>query len=347
MDVEPADGSEVDVAKLSSILIHPDEHIPDRMVEALYCVNEMSTPDGMDMLLAACKREGVCLDIQEHASPTEVALQVWMERPGLLEESHAAILVTKTRSFDIFRSVQRSEQGFQIPGQDELVEFESELCCWFEQNRRGRGCKVFIFDHGAKMSFLIRHGKPVHRQGIQEEGESSSICFRPETHDVVVYDRSRDELAIRSSGSTGEQVLYRYMIGKHFFGSSTHFIGKRLFTLKPLERDRRASLVCSDIEGLEWIRLTQYEWKQGGKNKAAEIRKAEDLFAMFEESPDMPFPPSSELMKVVFSVKLREAKKPRNVTIRRPNKISYQRDEDSHLIEQWLQKRGFMRKSAF
>ncbi len=52
-------------------------------------------------------------------------------------------------------------------------------------------------------------------------------------------------------------------------------------------------------------------------------------------------PPASDLTKAVFLMKLTNVQKPRSLTIKLPNRVMYLRDDDSHVIDKWLSKRGF------
>jgi DNA primase large subunit len=68
---------------------------------------------------------------------------------------------------------------------------------------------------------------------------------------------------------------------------------------------------------------------------------AKDIFASLA-SNDIAFPSSGILVSATFSMKFENAKRPRMVKVRTPNVANFDRKEDSHLIETWLRKRGFV-----
>jgi len=42
--------------------------------------------------------------------------------------------------------------------------------------------------------FLVRHGEPFTRESIVKDGESSSVYYRPEKYDVLVYNPETGEI---------------------------------------------------------------------------------------------------------------------------------------------------------
>ena len=55
-----------------------------------------------------------------------------------------------------------------------------------------------------------------------------------------------------------------------------------------------------------------------------------------------PFPTGGALHAAKFSVKFSGSKDPRTVGLALPCKANYDRNEDAHLIETWLRKRGYI-----
>ena len=138
---------------------------------------------------------------------------------------------------------------------------------------------------------------------------------------MVVYNQVLGELRVNAA-SKGEKELYKTEFGRHLFGSEDHFPGSAKYTLEPLRRDGHASLVCSDIDGMEWARLTEIRYYWGGSEGEIEIRKAADIFAALGDGrgriPDGPHPP---IVRAVFDVKFADSKTPRSVGIQPSNII--------------------------
>jgi hypothetical protein len=335
-------GTEIDYGKLSTILMNPDEKTPLELADALYYVHEMATPGEMDRLLEAAKEAGFALDDDPDTSPADVAVYVWLKDRDLLEKKHAEVMVLRPKSFEYFAGKDGGPQPIPNPTAEQLADIQAHLDAWFLENKRGDGSKVFVFpdEDNSKAWILVRHGMPVRREGTHDGGESSSIYFRPEVHDVLVYNALLDEIAIVRSGTKGEKDLYREAFGLHLFGAADYFPGGDKFTLQPLLTDGVDSLVCTDVEGIEWIKLREVQRYWGGKQKEIETRRADDLFSAMA-GRETSFSANAKLISAVFTVKFESAKTPRSITIRPKNVAMYTRDEDSVRVEKWLANRGF------
>jgi hypothetical protein len=235
----------------------------------------------------------------------------------------------------------KSNGGLGNVESERIKALEAHLDRWFIDKKRGRGCRVLEYRRNKAIWFLIRHGAHFRREGSLVEGRSSSVYYRPEKFDVVVYDGELGELRMNARSKVVRE-LYREAIGLHVFGNVGHFPGKEKYTLEPLRSDGRASLACGDIEGLRWITLKEIQYLWYGRISEIEIHRAEDVFSVFE-SRKTTIPTKPRLLRANFQVKFMDSRTPRAVAIRPPNVAQYARDDDSELIEEWLLRRGFIR----
>ncbi|MBF0453670.1 MAG: hypothetical protein HQL72_02495 [Magnetococcales bacterium] len=326
---------------LAALLMNPDENAPERMIDALYFIHEMATPDGMDLLSKAARSVGLELETDMEASPADVALQIWLMAPDLLERKHAESQIMRPRSFLYFYGEGGYKANFSVPPTATIRELEIDLDDWFADNRRGIGSKVFLFDDGIQVSMLIRHGMPVKREGAVKDGQSSSVFYRPEQHDVLVCNRARDEIGIHTE-TKGERELYLRQIGHYFFGDPEHFPNVEKYRLDPLRDYGEESLVCNDVPGLERVTLLAISNAIGGDYQHVETNKATDLFAAMELANKPVIPMDASPLRAVFEVKIANSKMSRKITVCPPNVAIYTRGEESPLVEEWLLKRGFI-----
>jgi hypothetical protein len=108
-----------------------------------------------------------------------------------------------------------------------------------------------------------------------------------------------------------------------------------------LRESGSASILCEDIEGIDWVRLKEFQIFRGGTHKEIEIRKAEDIFASLEER-DRSIPNGGRLSKASFQIKFADSKTPRTVTLSSGNRAQFKRDDDAEVLEKWLIRRGFV-----
>ncbi len=333
----------LDYEGLIAVLLVPDDTTPPQLIDALYLIHEMATLDGMENLLEAIRRlssdEQIVLDTASELTPADVAVQVWLKAPQLLERKHAEQFVVERRSFDYYLSRETPDGKVALPERSVFERIERDLAAWFFSKRKGDHVRVLMYPKGDEVWFLVRHGEAFRREGAQKGRTSSSVFYRPEKHDVLVYNAAIGEFRINAS-SKGEKELYLQKFGLHVFGDPDHFPrSNKKYSLEPLKADGPASLVCTDVDGIDEIRLTEITYFWGGVHSELEIRKAGDLFAALQARGGRI--QNARIVSATFQVKFRDSKSPRSVTIRQPNVAKFTRDDDGRLIETWLLKRGF------
>ena len=78
---DATDGHALPYEAISVVLLHPDSNTPPEMAEALYYINEMSTPEGFDLIQDAIAGTDIDGRIGEESAYGDLALQVWMQDP--------------------------------------------------------------------------------------------------------------------------------------------------------------------------------------------------------------------------------------------------------------------------
>ena len=116
----------------------------------------------------------------------------------LLERKHAERYLTRPRTFDYFQTDLHPIPSFRQPSPQTLTALETDLDDWFELKKRGRGSRVFVYRKGDSIWFLVRHGDPFRREGSLEGSRASSVFYRPEKHDVLVYQPAIGEIRMHA-----------------------------------------------------------------------------------------------------------------------------------------------------
>lgn len=333
----------LDYDALAAILMSPDEHTPDGLLDALFFVDEMSTTDIFEGLVEEAEAAGIDLGPTDDLSPGDLAVRVWLADRNILERLHAERFLVRPKSFHSFLSTEPCLGARPNTAAAAVAALEVDLNDWFETKKRGRGTRAFPFEREGSAWFLVRHGEPYKREGTITDGESSSIYYRPEKFDVLIYNPEIGELAIHAV-TKGEKLAYCRTFGKHLFGSESFFDiegadGK--FTLQPIIDDWRACVACMDIDGIEDIRLTELQFRHDAAQYHVEVHKADEVFSAMEDI-DRRVPPKARLLKAGFKVKFAGAARPRTVVIRPPNLTIFDRESDAELLNLWMERRGFI-----
>lgn len=338
---DAASTDEVDCKRLAAVFMDPGEDMPKNLVDSLYIIHEMSNQNGMDAILEAFTQTGMDLDISDEYVPADVAVQAWLMDSELLGQLHNQHQLILPRSFIYFSTATFPVPKFDPPSSDVLSALEASLDDWYSQKKRGRGCRVFAFPKGDECWFLVRHGLPCKREGSFEDGRPASIFYRPQKHDVLVYNAEAGELRINCCG---KRELERFLkaFGFFLFGDEGFFPGTAKYTLAPLVRDARSSLACLDVPGMESVTLKEVEFLFRGKPWQRTIRKSDDIFALVE-AEHIRWPKDvAQITRATFEIKFSGSNKCRKVSVIPSNRAQYGRDDDSSIVEQWLKARGFI-----
>ena len=337
----PNNGAVIDYEALAKVFLVPDD-IPPELVESFHLVRQMSGRDAMDAILDAVRVRQLPLKFAADSSAADIAAQLLVMDKGLFQALHAEQAVDKYRSF-IYFGTDRRALDFKLPS--DLSAVEAALNVWYEKHRRGRSARVFCRQKDNEFWFYVRHAEPIKRDGCvgMTDNQSGSKIYRPERHDLVVYDADCGEMRIHAEAKN-EPELFRECFGEHLFSDKNYFPkGKEKYTLDPLKRKQRASLVCSGIEGLVNITLKEIEFLRRGTLWERLTHSAEDVFSVFE-ARGFVIPESFEIRKAKFAVRFADAARPRMVTIRPSSYILYGRDDDAVLVEKWLFAQDFTLK---
>lgn len=327
----------LDYHKLLDILMTPDAEMPRELVDSLYYLHEMATPEGMDSLLEEAEAQDISIDPEP--APLDVAIQMWLHDEDLLKHHHAEQSLEKPFTFVYFQSVEKPNARLWVPDPDIVYALESDLAEWFDKRKRGRNCRVACYNREHGIWFVVGHGELAKREGCACSHRHGSVFYRPERHDLVIYQPGTGELQVHA-GTRCETEAYRMLFGRHLFGDDHHFPGTAKYTLEPLRTDGEASLVCSDVDGLDSIRLREIQYLWGGMHSDCQIHRSDDVFAAMKDHHEA-IPPEARITNACFQVLFSDSTAPRVVSVQPSNVAHYQRESDCERVEKWLKNRGF------
>ena len=336
------DDGEIDYEKLVEILLRPTANVDKDLIERLYLLHEVAETKRYDDLIRHAEAVGVVLSNRETSA--DVALRIMLINPDQLQRFRAEIQISKMKTYIHFVSDAEPPEDFPAPTAADIDRLRKVMNNFFDRRCRGGGCRIFIdaAQSGNKYHFLISHGMNYTREGTIENGKSSSVAFHPENHDVVIMDVRRNRLAIyNKSHQKGERQMYARAFGATFFGDTDHFYQDSIFTLEPLLSKGKDALVCSDIEGIDEVRLVELHVRYKSKYDDSCIMKSTDIFASMSDD-NLPLPKNGNLIEAKLQFRMSGAQQPRNATVSPFGKTRYDRNQDGDKIEEFLQKREFM-----
>ncbi len=323
---------------LARLLLAP-ESLPERLTEARFAIDEMSTVRAQAQLEASPEWAELQPLLAPDSSPPEIALQIWLVAPALLARVHNAQRLRRLTTFEYFGSPSSSSSSFSFSALNALSD---SLDRWVARNHRGhRTTRVELYPLDGEFWFLVRHGDVFTRTPKVEAQKTEILHFRPERDDVIVYSPEHEEIRINAR-TKGERELYREQFGLHLHGSADYFSRRETYTLEPLRADGPQALRAAELSGLTQIILREIEIAFDNGNHEVITTAADDLFdrSLQPRQPD-PIPRDGRLARALFEVQFTGGVAPRAVEVRPPNILKLGRGCDAQLVQRWLSSRGF------
>jgi hypothetical protein len=342
----PASASDDEYFQAVARILMAPEELPEELCEALYLVDEMAHKEGHERLLTAARKAGLEVDRDGTHTQPELALEVFLAKPKLLEAAHREQRLVRMTSFEYFGSKTPSDRRatFTPPTAEQLDAVGKDLDEWFAAHSRGKGTvRLGMHLIDGEYFFIIRHGDTLSRTPTVNEQKTEVLRFRPEIDGVAVYSPEFDEIRIRRTGTKGERELYRKRFGLLLFGEENWFSRRQAYGLESLRKDGPDALDVSGCGDLERAVLREYEVALDNGFDEVVVRKATDIFAAAEEKPVKrdAIPKAGRLVRAVFDLYFAGKKQPRRVEIRTPNTLKLGRHCDVRLVQRWLGKQGF------
>lgn len=342
LDLAACSTDDMPLEAIADVLMNPDASVPEDMVNALYYVHETASHEAMDELLDRAAAAGIEIDKDHEVSVADVSVQIWLAQPMLLQRQHAETVAFQRSNFMYFAGSRPKGKAAELPVIADAIgnTIQDRMDNWFEVKRRGRNSRIFAFPRGEKIWLLVRHGMPMRREGKhQDDGESGIAFYRPQQHDVLIYDSVTDEIGV-NAGTKGERELYLKTFGEALLGSEDYFDCSERYTLDPLRELGPEAMTHGDIEGIAGVRFVEFGRRWPGKISEMEIRKSEDLFKAYGENWEKRLT-GGAFTHATFKFAFEGSKRERSVTIRPANIARYERESDEEVIEAWLKARGF------
>ena len=337
----PENADELDHDVIGTILAEP-EGMSEEFQSALFQVSELSKPDQelFDLMIRIVEGKEWAEEAHQDITNADLALMVFLNEPQLIEEVHAQDYITKPKSFQYFLAEDDADHTFHKPSEETLARLTAALNAGFVKKRRGENAKVTIRDGNGPTCFLVRHGEQFARQAAIQHGESTSVFFRPEMHDLLIYNAMSGELRMTTKAKW-QQALYLETFGDLLFGNKDFFGNSPRFNFDPLRELGAKALSHAEFPEIEWIALREIQlYRPGGSRGQWEIRKADNLFESLEAVDETL--PDGEIKKVTFRIKLKNSPRPRLLKIGSDNKEEVKNDQDRALFDNWLKARGFI-----
>lgn len=333
---------QIDCAKLAEVLRDPTPDMPVEVLEGLYAFRGLDNEAGMDALAKEARRRGLELGLGPDATALDVVVRAWARDRQFVELVRARHAVGRGRSFQYFSTGAHPLPEFTGPTARQLRLIEEGLEPFYIATSRGPGVRVFAWPDGNAWRFVVQHGKVCKCEEAMDNGQPTSVFFRPRHRDVLVLDPARGDVGVNSCNDTERRVLLR-KFGRCLFGRPDFFPGTDKYTVAPILRDGRDCLACGDVPGIDGVSLTRVETCQREGDRHRTVQEADDIFRLVERGRVKLPERLEDITSATFQVRFRGARRPRRLTIVPCNRVIYGREEDWPLLERLMLARGFIK----
>jgi len=284
------------------------------------------------------------------------AIQDWPRNKDILERANARARVHSRSAYVYYAPDSARREHYRGPTPAALMEARDFLAGHFvaegmvneRQNRKAT--EIVPYDFEKEIWFLIRYpGKQSRQSGCDDEGEWRNFVFNPEQYDAVAYNKLYCDLRMNTKRKT-EHTKYRIVFSHLLFDMPNGFrpTGK-VVTLAPLLRnDAEGLFAFDDIPGLGMILPVEISYETFGLPPRIWTEKAWEGSSLLRGNSHLPrlLPLEAHCVRqVVLQYRLKDTARLARLTIDEGNKVAFERDGDSVVVEEWLRRRGFVKKA--
>jgi hypothetical protein len=325
--------------------------LPVELDDVLSYVSMLDTTSGWERIQEEARAQSRRLDFptagRTHA---DLAMQAWLHdwprNKTLLEESYARVKIHARSSYVYFPAVRDVRSRYHTPTASVMQTLQEELSAYFIAEQLGKGTHVIKFDFEQEIWFLIRYPGQLKRQmEIDPEGEPNSRTFKPEEYDAVVYHKHYGDLRMNTN-RVRDRTKYRILFGHVLLNSANVFVPHaHVITLEPLKGRCLAMFHCADIPGLAEIMPVELAFQDIQEPGREIIWRAEAGSSLLSSNRLAPYllPDTTDTVhRAIFRYRLHDRQKAETLTVHQGCTMTYERDGDSVLLEEWLRSRNFV-----
>jgi len=333
------------------------QEIPEALDDILYLSTALGNSTGWSMIERQAEEDGLQLphhnaDLTDTDMAVLAAIHNWPANLALLERANARARIHAKSVFKYYPMEVELRHKYRAPTPETLAEAEELLrdhyvAKGYIHASQGHSVRIIPYDFENEIWFLIGYAAKKQRfRGCQNDGEMQSFDFNPEQYDAVVYNKVYGDIRMNTKNwRKKDHAKYRLAIGRMLLDNGGAFSpSKKMVTLSPLEQAHAADLFATDdIAGLAQIEPVELKYGPFAEprtftmtaDKGSSLRIENDL------APRL-VPADSRMIRAVFEYRLADSPRRCRLSLSAGNKIGYERDGDSMVLEQWLRARGFL-----
>ncbi len=329
--------------------------IPHELDDVLFHVSMLGNTTGWDKIQSEAAFQGLRLNFRpDGLTCADLAMKAWLHdwprNKSLLEQSYARAKIHGRSSYYYYPPTRNVLGKYKKPTDKQLAAFRDRLSEYFASQGLGKGTNVVMYDYEKEIWFLVRYPGQVERHpSIDDEGQQTSHVFKPEEYDAIVYHKQYGDLRLNTNRKK-DHSHYRVVFAELLLSSSNVFDSRaKIVQLDPLLGECLHLFNCEDVEGLAEIVPVEICFSSLAHPGVEHIWRAEkdcDLLQYHRDKKRLLTDTKAHSVRYAkFRYRVKDHTRKETVTVHAGNTMSYARDGDSAVLEEWLRRRGFIKDS--
>lgn len=284
-------------------------------------------------------------------SYADIPLLVWLSgresHSELLEQSYASLNIHSKSAYRYYAPTRDRRKEFKPLNDETRQTLVAELADHFTGDPANLQVKVIEYSYEHEIWYMIRYpGHPIKPDAMTADGKDADASYTPGHYDAVVYHKTYGDLRLNTVRKKDHQ-RYRISFGHALLDEENAFDPTRqLITLAPL-RGECAHLFHDQgpYPRLLPVEISYFDIDQPGlRTTLRAMKKDGDLLRYRPEHRMNSLTPETvdAIQYAKLRYKLDESSAWHNLTIHQGMDLSFERDGDSMLLEEWLRDHGFI-----
>jgi len=327
--------------------------IPPELDDVLFFVSILGNKRGQEQIEEEARSRKCRLDFRlDGVSCPDFAMRAWLQdwpqNQDLLEAAYARSRIFGKSSYVYHPMIRDFRPRYIQPTAERIAEARTRLEDYFA-NREGlgKGTNILVYDFASEIWFLVRYPGQVERhQAYDEDGNPAIHVFRPEEYDAIVYHKGYGDLRLNTNRKR-DHLQYRVVFGRLLFGEANVFDPARdMIHLDPLCGECVPIFKCDDIEGLAEIHPVEVGFSMTDQPGVKITWKSDnDISLLAYNGHDGRLLPTGahSVVYARFRYRLSNRSNWERLTVHQGRSMTYERDGDCAIIEEWLRQRKFVK----
>jgi len=326
--------------------------MPADLDDVLCYVSIMGTTAGWEQIQEEARSRKKKLDFAaDNLTHADLVMKAWLwdwpKNKSLLEESYSRARIHARSSYVYFPPLRDARHKYKMPSEAAVAVMKQDLADYFVAEGLGKGSNIVWFEFEKEVWFLIRYpGRLKRQETYDEEGTTENLSFKPVEYDAVVYHKIYGDLRMNTS-RIREHRKYRIFFGYALLSSENLFSpAGRMITLEPLKGHCLGIFTSDDINGLAEIEPVELAYHRIGEIGREIIWRADKHTTLLASNKLDPFllPDDTDTVRYAkFRYRLKDRTKYDSLTVHQGDSMTYERDGDSAVLEEWLRTRKFVK----